>query len=285
MKKIHILTINDRKEVFEITKNFWESHGWEVIPEYNDNTKPAIGRNRILKKFYESDDDWIAMADDDVILTDEEFFINNGTVKATVDEIEYPKLNLNTFLSDNENIFNSPNLPTTFSAIRLVNMTGRFELTRLAKDYSLNKDLYDNNWVFERQSKIAGVIFHQNTKKKFNKEFFFDENLEAAEDWEWCFRQIDEGFSIGQLVNILYREVSKRSVLFQSDTLKKQQEIRKIAADISKKTISEKYQGITIMKNGGIGVSKWMKTRYQPQIGWTGERTPRLILEGGKNEV
>ena len=35
MNKIHILTINDRKEVFEITKNFWESHGWEVIPEYN----------------------------------------------------------------------------------------------------------------------------------------------------------------------------------------------------------------------------------------------------------
>lgn len=284
MNKIHILTINDRKEVFEITKNFWESHGWEVIPEYNDNTKPAVGRNRILKKFYESDEDWIAMSDDDIILVDEKEFKEHGSIKALVGEVDYPKLNYRNFLTNNEKLFNNEDLPITFSFGRSVNLAGRWNMVSLAKQYN-ESDLFNNNWVFERFPKTAAIVFHQNTKKKYNKEFFYNESLEGLEDWVWAMDQIEAGYTPAQLTNICYSECSTKSVLYTGKTNKESIENRRIAFLSAKEYIVENFDGVSIMKNSGINMRKWLKRTWKPQRGWTGERIPRLFVEGEKNEL
>ena len=54
-----MITIKDRADIFEQSKLWWESFGWEVIPVYNDDNSPAVGRNKILRKFYDSNDDWV----------------------------------------------------------------------------------------------------------------------------------------------------------------------------------------------------------------------------------
>ena len=102
MHTIHILTIKEREEEYNQVKSFWEGHGWKVIPFYNDGKKPAIGRNQILKNFYESNDDWICISDDDLILVDEKEFREHGSIKALVGEVDYPKLNYRNFLINNE---------------------------------------------------------------------------------------------------------------------------------------------------------------------------------------
>ena len=167
------------------------------------------------------------MSDDDILLYNEEEFKNHPGVKAVVDEPVYPNFNDKQFLTNNENLFNNEDLPISFSPTRSVNLAGRWEMVRLSKLYRDYFDmLYNNNWVFERFPKTAALFFHQNTKKKFNKEFFFNESLDGLEDWPWAWDQIQAGFAVGQLTNIIYKEISKRSVLFTGNTVKKAQEIR-----------------------------------------------------------
>ena len=208
MNKIHIITVKEREKEYNLVKSFWESYGWEVITEYNDNTKPSIGRNRILRKFYDSNDDWVCISDDDIVLMTEEEFKKHGSVKAQVGEVDYPKLNYRQFLTNNEQIFNNVDLPITFSPSRSVNLAGRWEMVRLAKQYN-GSQIFNNHWVFERFPKPAGMFFHQNTKKKFNKEFFSNESLDGLGDWLWGMNQIQAGFVVGQLTNIVYKEISK----------------------------------------------------------------------------
>ena len=92
MNEIHILTIKSREEVFEKSKNFWESYGWKVIPTYNDGEHPSVGRNKILRKFYDSNDDWICVADDDIVLLNQDEFDNHPNVKY-LEGVKFPTLN------------------------------------------------------------------------------------------------------------------------------------------------------------------------------------------------
>ena len=131
-------------------------------------------------------------------------------------------------------------------------------MVSLAKQYNAS-DLFNTNWVFERFPKTAAIVFHQNTKKKYNKEFFYNESLEGLEDWVWAMDQIQAGFTPGQLTNIIYREISKKSVLFKGRTNKEAIENRRIAFLSAKEYITENFDEVSIMKNGGVNMRKWLK--------------------------
>ena len=64
---------------------------------------------------------------------------------------------------------NNEDLPISFSPVRSVNLAGRWNMVSLAKQYNAS-DLFNDNWVFERFPKTAAIVFHQNTKKKYNKD-------------------------------------------------------------------------------------------------------------------
>ena len=280
MNKIHIITVKPREEVFVKTREFWESYGWEVIPTYNDNTHPSLGRNKLLRKFYDSNDDWLCIADDDIILVSEEEFREHGSVKAIHGEINYPRLNYREFLTNNEQLFNNKTLPTCFGAVSSVNLAGRWNMVNLAKQYN-NSQVFDNHWVFERSIKLAGICFIQNIKKKYDKEFFQDENIPAAEDWEFAMQLIDNGFSTALLNNIQFKENSTRTELFKGSkgTIKEAMENRKILLKEGKDLIIKKHPDASLMKNEGLQLRYWMKRAWKPQIGWTAEKKPRLLLE------
>ena len=280
MNTVHIVTIKDREDVFTKTKEFWESYNWKVIPIYNENQHPCIARNKLLRNFYDSNDDWICIADDDLVLMTEKEFKELGSVKALVGEVDYPKLNYREFLKNNEQLFNNTDLPISFSPTRSVNLAGRWSMVRLAKQYNRWPDsqIFNNYWVFERFPKAAAIFFHQNIKKKFNKEFFQDESLDGLQDWSWAMDQIEAGFAVGQLTNIIYKEISKRTVLFKGKTVKESQDIRRNAYIATTEHMIEKHDGISIMKNGGVNMRKWLKRSWKPQRGWTTESPPRLMV-------
>ena len=167
MNEIHILTIKSREEVFEKSKNFWESYGWKVIPTYNDGEHPSVGRNKILRKFYDSNDDWICVADDDIVLLNQDEFDNHPNVKY-LEGVKFPTLNYIDFLTNNERLFESEFLPTSFCPTNPVGVEGMWVCQRLSKVYGE----YKRHWVFERLTNLSCMFFHRNTKKLYDKEFF-----------------------------------------------------------------------------------------------------------------
>ena len=278
MNTVQLITTKAREEVFVKTKEFWESYDWKVIPIYNDKQHPSKARNKLLRNFYDSNEDWICIADDDQVLMTEEEFKDFGAVRTIVGEVDYPKLNYRQFLTNNEQIFNNENLPISFGPSSCVNLAGRWNMVRLAKQYN-DSQIFNDNWVFERFAKVAYILFQQNTKKKFNKEFFQDTSIGGLEDWEFSMQQIDNGFATARLDNIICKEISKRTSLFEAETVKESQSKRKIAFDQGKDLIINKYEGTSLMKNGGLQLRYWMKRVWKPQRGWTAERIPRLMIK------
>ena len=107
----------------------------------------------------------------------------------------------------------------------------------------------------------------------------------GLEDWVWAMDQIEAGYTPAQLTNICYTECSTKSVLYTGKTNKESIENRRIAFLSAKEYIVENFDGVSIMKNSGINMRKWLKRTWKPQRGWTGERIPRLFVEGEKNEL
>lgn len=284
MNKIHLLTTKSRKDVCEETISIWESYGWEIDITYNDNKHPSFGRNKILRKFYDSNEDWLCMADDDVYILNEEQFKNHGNVKFLGD-VDLPKLNYKKFLTDNDEIFNYEYAPTAFMGTHINKIGGMFTSKRLRDAYLTPE--YDNNWVFERVYKFAQLYFIQNIKKKYNKEIFQDTTLEAAEDWDFAMQLVDKGFTTAWLTNIIQAEVTTRSQLFEAKTQKASTELRQKALKQGRDIIIKKYKGMTIDKKGGLNSRKWIKHSWNPPtyssgIGspWTSESPPRLMIRG-----
>ena len=155
-------------------------------------------------------------------------------------------------------------------------------MVKLAKHYNRWPDsqIFNNYWVFERFAKVHGIFFQQNTKKKFNKEFFQDTDIGGLEDWEFSMQQLDSGFTTARLENIIFKEISKRTTLFEARTIKESQEKRKIAFNQGKNLILKKYDGTSLMNGGGLQMTKWMKRVWKPHMGWTTESPPRLMIRG-----
>ena len=66
--RIDLLTCKGREHITNKTVDWWESNGWQVVLWDNTGFLPAVGRNKILKDFKESDRSILIMADDDITL-------------------------------------------------------------------------------------------------------------------------------------------------------------------------------------------------------------------------
>ena len=66
--RIDLLTCAGRADITNKTVAWWQSQGWEVHLHDNTGYPPAVGRNKIIKSFKESDRDILIMADDDITL-------------------------------------------------------------------------------------------------------------------------------------------------------------------------------------------------------------------------
>jgi hypothetical protein len=66
--RIDLLTHKGRELITNQTINWWESQGWEVVLWDNTGYYPAVGRNKILRDYKESNRDLLIMADDDITL-------------------------------------------------------------------------------------------------------------------------------------------------------------------------------------------------------------------------
>jgi hypothetical protein len=66
--RIDLLTHEGREDITNKTVAWWQSQGWKVVLWDNTGHPPAVGRNRIIKHFKESDRDILIMADDDITL-------------------------------------------------------------------------------------------------------------------------------------------------------------------------------------------------------------------------
>lgn len=280
MNEIHILTIKSREEVFEKSKNFWESYGWKVIPTYNDGEHPSVGRNKILRKFYDSNDDWICVADDDIVLLNQDEFNNHPNVKY-LEGVEFPTLNYIDFLTNNERLFESHFLPTSFCPTNPVGVEGMWVCQRLSKLFGE----YKRHWVFERLTNLSCMFFHRNTKKLYDKEFYQDETLPAAEDWEWSMRQIDEGLTTARLTNIVCGEITGKgdSAVFPGETISESKLKRRTALVEAKQLIEKKYNDISLTKNGGLNTRQWIKRKWNPPTFEYGLGSPwdktKLVIE------
>ena len=256
MNKVHIITIKNRADIFEQSKLWWESFGWEVIPVYNDNNGPAVGRNKVLREFYDSNDDWVCIADDDAVLLTEDVFksryVNSGLKKHLnlKDDLTFPNLDYKHFLTNNEKIFENKLLPTTFSAVRQIGQAGRFEVIKLLEN--INNEVFKNNWIFERNPKLAHLYFHQNTKKKYNKEFYQNEELPCCEDWEWSIRQINAGLTTATLTNIIADQIAGATGTHAKSSLFKTLDDRKEKMKIAKKMIADEYDLIRVLDKGSL---------------------------------
>mgnify|MGYP003659860815 FL=1 len=65
---INILTHAGRSEITNRTVDWWHSHGWQTQVWDNTGNLPAVGRNRILKKWKRTDSKMLLMCDDDITL-------------------------------------------------------------------------------------------------------------------------------------------------------------------------------------------------------------------------
>lgn len=200
---IHILTTTNRADILKQNLNFWQEIGWQTHIEYNDNCLPALGRNRILKQFYNSDQEWLCMADDDTILSNKwgsfaEFIRNPLDVLAQ--------------------------LPKCVSTVIPMNPIW------LRPAVTLKQPIYQTHWRFERDFTVTGkLVFHRRTSHQFYQRL----DLDAWEDAEWAFQQLVVGYHCVRLNNIVLREITGKSSLFlnaQDRNIKYQKSKEKLIA-------------------------------------------------------
>lgn len=66
--RIDLLTHAGRTNITNNTRNWWESQGWQVVLWDNTGNLPAVGRNRIINDYKNSNRKLLIMADDDITL-------------------------------------------------------------------------------------------------------------------------------------------------------------------------------------------------------------------------
>lgn len=66
--RIDLLTHAGRADITNKTVAWWQSQGWQVVLWDNTGYKPAVGRNKIINDFKQSNRSSLIMADDDITL-------------------------------------------------------------------------------------------------------------------------------------------------------------------------------------------------------------------------
>lgn len=143
--------------------------------------KPGAARNYLLRMFYDSDADWIILADNDSILDER----NKGDI------IDWLRNND----QDQVHCFVpvAPNVPGQ----------GAW------KEYFEQKTALEDYWVFERGKTKTSFMFLKNLKKHYGFELFFDEGERflSGEDWAFGIELIQAGFRAMWCRNIVLKEM------------------------------------------------------------------------------
>ena len=262
LNKIHIVTIDSRKEIFEQTKSWWESHGWEVISLNNTDTLLAEGRNKFLKEFYKSDDDWIIISDDDLILWEDGMKIVGFPDWDRTNSINTTE----TFLTDNSTFFNNiPDQTVLVTPARGISFSPATRFDIWSYRYLYNNDYCKDSWMLVHTKEIAGIMMMKNTKKHLDKEFYQDAVIPSLEDLEFAIQILDAGYNTAAVINIAYNSLTPAS----DSTLFSSQEERVVKNKLSCRYLADKYYGIECNDEGRINKRKWM----QRIIGPVGFRT------------
>ena len=172
--QIKILSISDSQRV-DVTKAYYESYGWDVQVYNNDGKFPSYGRNNILEDFYNSNDEWTCICDDDITLSPDR------------NEVEY-------FMNNVDKILNK--LPSYVSVF--------WGLNGCVVPYLKIQEnpICHQHWVFRRDWNGGKMIFVRNMGKRYYQRT----DLTYDEDAEYIYQQMKDGLWTGRCDNIILRE-------------------------------------------------------------------------------
>lgn len=156
---------------------------------------PGEARNVCLKHFYESEQDFMLMLDDEITILEK---VYNKSHEDGINFIkEFQKMDIVDF--KNIDVFGTL-LPTRDA----------YGLT-----FEENKTEFQNSWVFKRRPHLCGqAVFLKNLKKYYDKEMYFPENWKTedgdvliGEDQAFSINLQLNGFNSFQLQNIVLNDL------------------------------------------------------------------------------
>lgn len=227
--RIDILTTRLRANT--IVDSFWRQWGWQ--PVYWDNTgrPPGEGRNRILDDFYASDRDWLAMADDDMVID-------------TKRGLALP------FLRNPASVLDR--VPQDITSWGLMNnIHHRVEIT-------LTNPAVKDHWCFYRASWIGCLVFHRRTGRRF-----YNHTTDVLEDMDWCLDQIMAGHCVAHCMNLVQKNVITGSTIFSN------QSDRRKRYHAAKQRIQQSYPGITLTAQGKLVKTRFLNQYWPIQPPWS----------------
>jgi len=221
-KTIHMLATHSRTPV----SSWWEAQGYTVHLHHNDGVHPGHGRNQILQDFYQSDQEWLCMADDDVILD------------SKWGDSEY-------FLQHSEHILSR--VPNHVNVLVPLNPT----LIRL--NHTLSQPIYQTHWILERETFPTGKLVWHRRSRLIQQHT----HIPALEDGIWGFEHWLGGGCVMRLNNIVLKEKSQPSSLFGKTG-------RRTAYQTAREQFLKMYPDIGLNKRGQI--MRWRHIqKCQPQ--------------------
>ena len=159
---------------------------------FREGIGAAKSRNILLKDFYETDDDWMLLLDDDCTLYD--YYGWRDLIKLLNEEPEC----------------------TTLDAIGGVDPTrSGFRWNILQK-----RDIFEHNFTFKRDMKGMQFLLLRNLKKKYNKEIYFTEQEHVHEDVIFLKELQIEGFRVAASEDMIYKLDTVTSTIFTGDQRK-----------------------------------------------------------------
>ena len=226
--RIDILTTQARDH--SQVDTFWRSHGWQ--PVYWDNTghPPGHGRNQILDDFYASDREWLAMADDDMV----------------IDTKRGQGLG---FLKDPAAVLDL--VPQDITSWGLMNNIHH------RVDITLSNPAVRDHWCFYRASWIGCLVFHRRTGHRF-----YNHATDVLEDMDWCLDQIIAGHRVAHCMNLVQKNIIAGSTIFgdQAD--------RRSRYRAAKQRIQQQYPMITLTPAGKLVKSRLLNHYWPIQPPW-----------------
>jgi len=167
--RIDLLTHQGREHITNLTVNWWQSQGWEVILWDNTGFLPAVGRNRIIQDYKNSDRHLLIMADDDITLYTHRYLTN--------DWLNKPIANGVYTLNSNHKM-------------------------HILMQYSRDWDHGNHHWTETHHIGQLYVIADKNIPLQ-------DETLPALEDMDWAWQCQSMGIKTQMLHTVFLREQSQ----------------------------------------------------------------------------
>jgi len=215
---IHLLTTDSRTSQAE----WWQQQGWQVTEFNNTDQPPGVGRNRMLQAFYQSDQEWLCMCDDDVILD------------TRWGDTEY-------FLKHTDQVL--AKIP------RHINIVVPLNPTVIRLQHTLSQPIYSTHWRLERETFPTGKLVWHRRSRLIQQHT----HIPALEDSIWGFEHWLGGGCVMRLNNIVLKEKSQPSSLFGKTG-------RNTAYQTAREQFLKMYPDVTVNKLGHIMKWNYIKT-------------------------